>query len=404
MAYELYQILEVSPQATALEIKRAYFSLVRKYSPEKNPEKFKQIREAYNTLSDEKAKQNYDSLQQYGDQIKDLINQAEEKMNAEECQSAIPLLKKALVLAPAADGARNLLGLCYINIENWDFAVKVYRTLTKTNPDVPVYWSNFGHTYKQQADSLDDQDALIPQLYHNARECFQKAIKLESFNSQPYLDIAVTYFEEGNHTEALAWAESAINADGKADVYDIDTLFFICRVHLFNGEFKKIEETAQRIALILPDSEESRRYAASRFASMGFEVTKIGIKLADVYILRAAIQLVSIARDFAREDLDINELYKRLEQMIVPLEQYELLKNDSLILEACQKLVAFCLADYFNLHNTEQERKDALDEIIAEIFAFPSRKIISSIKRIKTQYCELYALNKDLFNRIEHSA
>lgn len=403
MAYELYQILEVPTKASALEIKRAYFQLVRKYSPEKEPERFKQIREAYNTLCDPKAKQNYDSLQEYGDQIKDLINQAEENMNAEEYNSAISLLKRALVLAPAADGARNLLGLCYIHIQNWDFAVKVYRTLTKTNPDVPIYWSNFGHTYKQQAESLNDETSKY-QLYQSARECFMRAIKLESFNSDPYVDVARTYFEEGNYAEALTWAERAINADGKTDVYDVDTLFFICRIHIFSGKFENIEETAQRIASLLPNSEESRKYVASRFAHLGFEMSKFGAKLADIYILRAAIQLLNIAIQFDKSDLDIIELYQRVEALIAPLEEYELLKQDAQMLHAFQRLAAFCVADYFNLHNSEQERKDLLDDIMAEIFNAPSLIILNSIKIIKFHYSVIYGLNKNLFNRIEQAA
>ncbi|PLZ90693.1 hypothetical protein CEN44_10290 [Fischerella muscicola CCMEE 5323] len=47
MANEFYQLLELSPQATPSEIKRNYCRLVRKYSPEKDPERFKLIREAY---------------------------------------------------------------------------------------------------------------------------------------------------------------------------------------------------------------------------------------------------------------------------------------------------------------------------------------------------------------------
>ena len=47
---EYYKILGLEPGATSQEIKRAYFSLVRKYSPESEPEKFREIREAYEQL------------------------------------------------------------------------------------------------------------------------------------------------------------------------------------------------------------------------------------------------------------------------------------------------------------------------------------------------------------------
>ncbi len=404
VTYELYQLLEVSPQASSDEIKRAYFRLVRQYSPEKYPEQFKQIRTAYDTLYDSKSRDNYDSLQQHGNQIKDFISQAQEKMNVEECHSAISLLKQVLVLAPAADDARNLLGLCYIHTQNWDFAIKVYRTLTKTNPEVAVYWSNFGHVYKQQAEFLEDEDKdADTQLYQNARECFQQAIKLESFNSEPYLEIARTYLDQKRYAEALAWAELGIGADGKVDAHDFDALFFMCRVHLFNGELHKIEETAQMVASLLPDNE-ARQYAASRFANLGLEVAKVGAKLSDTYILRAALLFLNVARDFDKSDLDIKELYERVEEMIAALEQYELLKQDSLILYSCQRLAEFCLADYFSLHDSEEERERLLDDVMADFFKAPAINIISSIMRIKSQYSAIYRLNKDLFDRIEQTS
>lgn len=48
-----YEILGVSRDADEKEIKKAYFKLVRQFSPEKDPEKFKEIREAYEYLSQE---------------------------------------------------------------------------------------------------------------------------------------------------------------------------------------------------------------------------------------------------------------------------------------------------------------------------------------------------------------
>ena len=68
---DYYNILGVSRNASAQEIKQTYRRLARKYHPDVNPgdksaeSKFKQINEAYEVLSDKEKRQKYD---QYGDQ------------------------------------------------------------------------------------------------------------------------------------------------------------------------------------------------------------------------------------------------------------------------------------------------------------------------------------------------
>ena len=61
MAKSLYTTLEVSEDATASEIKKAYRKLAKKYHPDmnKNPEaedKFKEINAAYEVLGNEQKK------------------------------------------------------------------------------------------------------------------------------------------------------------------------------------------------------------------------------------------------------------------------------------------------------------------------------------------------------------
>ena len=72
MAKNYYDILGVSQNATPDEIKKSYRKLAAKYHPDKNPgdkeaeEKFKEVAEAYDTLSDSEKKQQYDWQQTMG--------------------------------------------------------------------------------------------------------------------------------------------------------------------------------------------------------------------------------------------------------------------------------------------------------------------------------------------------
>src|SRR5579875_2176768 len=72
---DYYGTLGVTKTATADEVRKAFRKLARKYHPDVNPgdkkaeEKFKEISEANDILSDEKKRKIYDQFGFYSDQI-----------------------------------------------------------------------------------------------------------------------------------------------------------------------------------------------------------------------------------------------------------------------------------------------------------------------------------------------
>ena len=71
-----YQTLGVEKTAGDEAIRRAYFSMVRKFQPGTNPERFKEIRTAYETLTCSQKRAEYDAIGELPGSMAPLFNEA----------------------------------------------------------------------------------------------------------------------------------------------------------------------------------------------------------------------------------------------------------------------------------------------------------------------------------------
>lgn len=80
---------------TKEEINTAYFRLVVQYTPELNPEKIHLIRNAYETLTDPKARLNYDAQLASNSEVKQLCDEGHRAMMDQNWVGAINSFKRS---------------------------------------------------------------------------------------------------------------------------------------------------------------------------------------------------------------------------------------------------------------------------------------------------------------------
>lgn len=398
MAFEKYQILDLTQAATPEEIKRAYYRLVRLHPPEKDPEKFKAIRSAYETLSDPKARAAYDSLETYGEEVNSLFGEAEALMNDQKFEDALRRFKRILVLAPEVDSARNSLGLCQMHLQDFDGASHTYYGLLQRKADVPVYWSNYGASFHEQAERSPENSEQRKVLLKKARECYRKAAELENFNPGHCLALARAYADEERLDEAVRSAEQGAGAarDGRED---LDTLFYLAVLHLRRGKLDEIEPIATRVSASLPDNEEARKYAAYRFLTLASELHKLNA-------FHAATTFYHAARRFDPTSEEIREACDHASVLARASDEFLALKHDPQLLPAVRMLATFYVARVHDDQELadEKKREEVFQKIIDDIFQQHPISVVHSIARLRGTYPNNYLIAQETYDKIWEAA
>jgi curved DNA-binding protein CbpA len=78
-----YDIMGVSPQADEATVRRRYLELVRQFPPEKHPQQFAEIREAYDALRDPETRLLRLMFQPHtGESLDDIVADVRARMQA----------------------------------------------------------------------------------------------------------------------------------------------------------------------------------------------------------------------------------------------------------------------------------------------------------------------------------
>ena len=148
-----YEILGIEQGADEKTIKRAYFKLIRTYSPEKDPERFQEIRAAYERLieagrqSDNKLELEFPKDDAFAMNMFDRIQQL---MQEQEYGMAVKTAKEGMKYYDDMECFLYMYARCSVMDEKPGNAIKAYEKLIKKFPDKLYYKSELAKAYRMR--------------------------------------------------------------------------------------------------------------------------------------------------------------------------------------------------------------------------------------------------------------
>ncbi len=299
---DLYQRLGIESTASHDEVRRAYRALLRQYPPERAPEEFKRIREAYETLNDPESREAYDRAP--SPEVQEYTRLAHAAMEGRDYAAAIGYVKRIIIAAPELDFARNLLGLCYLYQRDAEQAVATYeRLLVKPQP-APCWIGNAGHAARLAGRAAE------------AEQLFIRAIALGSAAgddvSSYHLALADLYLEKREFAWAERTLEQAIGEDGVVDFADLPYFTKLVEVQLCRHDLAGLARVLDRLKGVCTQEDE-REYAAWKLGALGFDLVAAGA-------FSAATLVAATARGLQPADGD----YRALSEAASYLDAYRL--------------------------------------------------------------------------------
>lgn len=146
-----YEVLGLKQGATPEEIKKAYFTLVRQYPPEENPEEFREIREAYEQLNKSGKIQNGPEFEPITDQAAaQMLKEIQEYQRIGNPRLFRDACEEARRIFPNEIQFLYLLAIAQRRMGNTGKSVKSGEELIKLQPENVWFWKELAISYMER--------------------------------------------------------------------------------------------------------------------------------------------------------------------------------------------------------------------------------------------------------------
>ncbi len=377
MKKNYYEILGVRKDAEQGGIKKAYFSMVRKFPPERCPDDFMRIREAYETLSNEKARGEYDLMVSMSQGACLFFKAGQEALYSRDYSGAIRILEEGTSKCKNVMKLYELLGEAYLQNKNTQKAIRIFERLADSVPDNAAYAGKLANAY------------LLRGWHLKAQEAYKKAIELDEDNFSFWKGLAETYESRKDYVNVRKILTAAL---GKAEEKGLDYLevyMDIIKMDIYLGDSDKLKEHLDDITRLAEEQEENSDDDSLR-KSAGYTLSGLAHMFYSMGVYNLANTILNTALKLNPDDSELLDLKENIKKETVLYDQLNSLYEE-------EELHGSALLEYFRVTVLPLEELEYDYSQWEAVVFFVEYDILahaeqnrSIILRIKREYPDLY--------------
>lgn len=382
-----YEILGIGEDADEKAIKRAYFKLIRKHSPEKDPEQFQEIRAAYERLLEEKDKpENSIQLEFPADDkfALSMFDQIQRLMQEGDYDRAARTAEEGMRYYHDVECFLYMYARCSMLDGRTGKGVKAYEKLVKRYPDKVYYQSELAKAYHMRG------------YGRKAYDMFQKAYE-EGWREMDFMNLySQCCFSRDRYDEAVRILTELIDSvPGEKINQMIPEL-----LEAYTGLFMIYSAESFPIGTV-----------AEKFSAF---LNQVGSRIHDYEEQLAGILLCACVAAAMDEGEEIHNLVDQIKELLpinfsedIPeeiAEAYDLMEDERFSEMMKLTIEAFMLLDdmeYPEEDFEEYARFMQLDAFLCQLEAWPKQR--GELELLKKEYPDIYECGTDVWEMLRQS-
>lgn len=375
---EYYKILDISKEAEKIDIKKAYFKLVRKYPPDRYPDEFINIREAYEILIDENTRKQYNLIDSMPRDARLYFNEGRRQLEVGDAQRAIKLLEKVRETYTDFSVINSLLGDAYMANENSGKAIQIFEELAADESNNAGFIGKLAHAY------------LMRGWHKKAAEKYEQALLLDEDNISLWLGHIECYLSAKDITKAKEIALEGIEVSNRKGWDNIEFYYHIIQADIESHDLDGMSKHLEEMKDIANRNEDEKGNVAWFLANLSKQLQFYNLTEESAATINAAFELLP-------DDVEIKKIKAEIDEDSIIILQMHRLEEDEAIDALFKAMLKFEMhkCGRRNCLNCEFEQFSFEMDAIYNINAY--RK---DILNLKNKYPELYNMKKDFFDSV----